>query len=688
LDGTLLGKEDATRDFATSWQALPESRRPLLVYNTGRVAGDARRVLRDSCLPDPDYLIAGVGTMVVRWGESGPLRSFADLLVEGWDRARIDEIVRDSTNATPQPQSCQTETKSSWFWHDATTPQIKALEKALRDAGQQVQLVYSSSRDLDLLPRFANKGNALEWLCGLLEIPLEQVVVAGDTGNDATMFLLPGVRGILVENAEPELMEAVLEVGPYCATGICADGVIEGLIHFGVMKRRLRSRSAPEGRAAEDPYLERLFDGGGVAEATPEALAEVSEAYHHAVAGLRRCISPMGFTACSIHDNNIRGTDENYHAVWGRDGSITVIGSLGLDDPDIRACQRATLETLLTHVAPTGHVPANVSLRTGKPDYSGVGGIAAVDSAMWLVIAAHQYAVTTRDMGFVRRHRATLALVMQWLAALDSNLDGLIEVPEAGDWMDLFNRSYNVLTDEVLWYRANIAWARLLEMGGDTGGAALAIARAERVKRAINRTFWPSTRSDPGGDTRSFTQVQRSLGDASYYLAQVSPFGFDWRCDVFGNVLAFLFNVMDLEKAKIAFRFMWGVGVNDPYPVANLYPIVNAGDPDWRSYYTVNLLNLPNHYHNGGVWPYVGAMWVRFILRLGLRGVAFGEMLKLARLNRQGVAREWEFNEWAHGVTGRPMGKAYQAWSCSEFIRSWHAFTHAGAVDPPDISLS
>jgi glycogen debranching enzyme len=102
----------------------------------------------------------------------------------------------------------------------------------------------------------------------------------------------------------------------------------------------------------------------------------------------------------------------------------------------------------------------------------------------------------------------------------------------------------------------------------------------------------------------------------------------------------------------------------------------------------VNLLNLPNHYHNGGLWPYVGAMWVRFILRLGLRGVAFGEMLKLARLNRQGVAREWEFNEWAHGVTGRPMGKAYQAWSCSEFIRAWHAFTHAGSVDPPDISLS
>jgi hypothetical protein len=55
---------------------------------------------------------------------------------------------------------------------------------------------------------------------------------------------------------------------------------------------------------------------------------------------------------------------------------------------------------------------------------------------------------------------------------------------------------------------------------------------------------------------------------------------------------------------------------------------VQAGDPDWRAYYTVNLLNLPGHYHNGGVWPFIGGMWVRFIHRLGLREVACRELLK------------------------------------------------------------
>ena len=118
---------------------------------------------------------------------------------------------------------------------------------------------------------------------------------------------------------------------------------------------------------------------------------------------------------------------------------------------------------------------------------------------------------------------------------------------------------------------------------------------------------------------------------------------------------------------------MWGVGANNPYPVCNLYPPVQAGDPEWKAYYTVNLLNLPGHYHNGGIWPHIGGMWVRYIHRLGRRELACQELVRLAHLNRQGVSAEWEFNEWHHGVTGRPMGKSYQAWSAASFIRACHA---------------
>jgi glycogen debranching enzyme len=59
----------------------------------------------------------------------------------------------------------------------------------------------------------------------------------------------------------------------------------------------------------------------------------------------------------------------------------------------------------------------------------------------------------------------------------------------------------------------------------------------------------------------------------------------------------------------------------------------------------VNLLNLPGYYHNGGIWPHIGGMWVHFVHRLGLRDVACRELVKLAELNRSGQRDEWEFNE-------------------------------------------
>ncbi len=131
----------------------------------------------------------------------------------------------------------------------------------------------------------------------------------------------------------------------------------------------------------------------------------------------------------------------------------------------------------------------------------------------------------------------------------------------------------------------------------------------------------------------------------------------------------------------MTFRFMWGVGANDPAPGKNLYPPVQAGDPEWRDYFTVNLLNLPNHYHNGGIWPFIGAMWVRYIHKLGMRDLARREIVKLANLCSLGVGNEWEFNEWHHGTTGRPMGKAYQAWSAAGFLQACHSLH----VDPESL---
>jgi sucrose-6F-phosphate phosphohydrolase len=672
LDGTLLGNQEATRRFKTAWEAIPRRRRPLLCYNSGRLVDDVLNLLKADLLPQPNYIIGGVGTQLFDTQRGQAVNEFNDQFQHGWDLEKVETILASFPGVTRQPAEFLHPYKSSWYLHGASPELVDSLRQQLADAGLNVTVVYSSARDLDVLPAGTDKGNALRWLAARLNVPLDQVLVAGDSGNDSSMYLLPGVKGIVVENAQPELHEAVLLLPTYSATQTFADGVLQGLANFRVISAPPAFNRAGLSAEELEPTLRRLFSEEALSSLKPSEREVIAEGYRHALIALRKNLTPRGFSACSLEDNEVTGTDANYRAVWARDGAITVTGTIDLPDADIRAAQLVTLRTLLDHLAPNGQIPANVRMDSGEPDYSGVGGICAIDGGFWTVVAFYLYVRKHEDYDLLEEYAQPLEQLMNWLCALDSNNDGLLEIPEAGDWTDLFGRSYHVLYDEVLWYRAAVAYGRLLEMLKKFDAATQWLRRAQTIRTKILAAFWPSTKPRDPGAAISFSDQQFSVGDASYLLAEITPFAFNWRCDVLGNIQAFLGNVLDVDRARTAFRFMWGVGVNEPYPVANLYPAVQAGDPDWRSYYTVNLLNLPGHYHNGGIWPFIGGMWVRFIHRLGLRDVACRELLKLAQANRLGKNQDWEFNEWIHSRTGRPMGKAFQAWSAASFIHACH----------------
>ena len=669
LDGTLLGNPESTHRFKETWEMLSGESRPRLVYNSGRSVADMRALIKARKLPPADYLIGGVGTEFYDLRENRAPEEFSSQFGEGWDLALVERIVAETPGIQRQPPEFLHPYKSSWFLPRADAAQIEVLRGRLRDAGLRVVVIYSSLRFLDVLPAAADKGNALAWLCRRLGIPLEEVLVAGDTANDNGMFLLPGVSGIVVENAQPELFEAVVKLPAYVSRSIMADGVLEGLAHFGVIPSAPSPHGLPPARETGE-WQATLFRQESLKALTAEERVLIATGYERALDALRRNITPMGFSACSLADNTVTGTDANYRSVWARDGCFTVVQTAEMNDPDIREAQRRTLRTLLDAVSVNGQVPANVRIDDGAPDYSGVGGICSIDSGLWLVVAVYHYVTQTRDLALLHEYAPRLQRVMDWLSAHDSNNDALLEVPEAGDWTDLFGRSYHVLYDEILWYRANVCFGRLLEYQENFSRAADYLRWSQQIAGKIKTTFWPTTTPQPGAASASFADSQAALGDAQYLLAEITPFAFNWRCDVLGNLLAFLTNVIDADRARTAFRFMWGVGVNAPWPVANLYPVVQAGDPDWRPYYTVNLLNLPHHYHNGGIWPFIGGLWVRFIHRLGLHDVACHELVKLARVNELGRERAWEFNEWVHGVTGRPMGKAYQAWSAAANLRA------------------
>lgn len=233
LDGTLLGKPAAAARFAEHWGGIDPLRRPLLVYNTGRTVADTQSLVEARQLPRADVIIGSVGTEIHHvLADCGP--EFSARFKDSWDAAVVEEIIGATPGLRRQSPERLHPFKSSWFWVRARRDELEDLERRLQHAGIRANIVYSCRYFLDVVPLHAGKGPALAWLCKRLDIPLTDVVVAGDTGNDTSMFLLPEVRGIIVENALPELLGATLSPRTYVARQPMADGVVEGLGHFGV----------------------------------------------------------------------------------------------------------------------------------------------------------------------------------------------------------------------------------------------------------------------------------------------------------------------------------------------------------------------------------------------------------------------------------------------------------------------
>lgn len=233
LDGTLLGDPEECARFGREWESLGDEA-PVLVYSTGRLDADAKRMIRKHGMPEPDFYTTGVGTMIFDTKSGMMLDGFSQLLDEGWNLEEVTDLVSQISGIERQPEEQQHAWKSSWFWEEKSAAEIEGVRSMIRDAGISAQVIYSTSLDLDVLPSAANKGNAIGWLASHLNIGVEEVLVAGDSGNDSSMFKLPDVMGIVPHNSSPELIAEIEGCEVYLAKGNRTSGVIEGLRHFGV----------------------------------------------------------------------------------------------------------------------------------------------------------------------------------------------------------------------------------------------------------------------------------------------------------------------------------------------------------------------------------------------------------------------------------------------------------------------
>jgi hypothetical protein len=168
-------------------------------------------------------------------------------------------------------------------------------------------------------------------------------------------------------------------------------------------------------------------------------------------------------------------------------------------------------------------------------------------------------------------------------------------------------------------------------------------------------------------------QHTATLTEKPYYLPWTGFREFGDAFDAFGNCLAILLGVADEAKRERILTHAHAVGADDPYPVKAFYPPLFPGDRDWREYFRSRNLNLPFQYHNGGIWPFLGGFYVAAQVAAGQRDRAARSLTLVAEANRAGKHGPWEFNEWLHGLSGRPMGHPQQAWSAAMFLYARHA---------------
>jgi glycogen debranching enzyme len=356
---------------------------------------------------------------------------------------------------------------------------------------------------------------------------------------------------------------------------------------------------------------------------TQDASGLVEEALVRAKEVLDRCSTPSGFFA----------SPKIYNAIYARDALIASLGGLVSGEERFVRQWVKTMDTLMDRQSHTGQIPNCVD--TFVPSRPRIIALGAADASLWFALTL---AYSERLLKMYPESHQAASHAMFWLRYQDAHEEGLIEQQEATDWMDITANRGHVLYTNVLYFAA-------LELRGN-------IKRAHLVREAINGFLW----SDELGYFRPWSWKQEHG---------------DWF-DTAANAFAVAFGLADGDQADSILDYIDRHELDQPYPVRTLHPPIQPGDKDWREYYrTEHDLNLPDQYHNGGGWPGGGGLYVGALGRGGRMEKGRNALEQRALAQQQGGAREWEFNEWFHGISGEPRGSADQAWSAGMYIYAY-----------------
>ncbi|MCG2615354.1 glucosylglycerol-phosphate synthase [Terrimonas sp. NA20] len=225
LDGTFLGGKSLHKQQL--YRLIRENTALKLVFVTGRGLESVIPLLNDPIIPNPDYIICDVGATIVNGHTLEPVEPLQAAIEKNWPgELKILDVLKDIPGLVyqevPQQRRC------SFFIEDETL--IETVREAV--ASLRCDVIYSAGKFLDVLPGGVNKGTSLTKLIDHINVDYREVLVAGDTLNDLSMYTC-GFNGVVVGNAEVRLVEATEMLDDvHFAAKAGAGGITEALDIF------------------------------------------------------------------------------------------------------------------------------------------------------------------------------------------------------------------------------------------------------------------------------------------------------------------------------------------------------------------------------------------------------------------------------------------------------------------------
>jgi len=226
IDNTLLGDDKELGKFL-DWFKANEQKIGFGIA-TGRDIDSALNILKENKVPTPQVLITSVGTEIYYFNNNKLVfdKRWNSFLSDEWEAEKIKTLLQHFDFLTPQLD--QRELKISYNIDDYSYSKIKSMHQMLKENGVRYKLVVAEGKYIDILPYRASKYKAVIHVCNKWKINKDNVLVAGDSGNDRDM-LTKMSNGVVVANYQKELTGIK---GVYFSNQKFAGAILDGLKHY------------------------------------------------------------------------------------------------------------------------------------------------------------------------------------------------------------------------------------------------------------------------------------------------------------------------------------------------------------------------------------------------------------------------------------------------------------------------